>query len=218
MAIQKKLLEKTESFLKAKYSEGQYLRDNPSQLAYRLEHSYRVANICKTIAQQEGLDETALTIAGLLHDVSYCLEFNTRDDWTNHGRASARLARPFLESLRLPRKQIDEICYGIAIHVDDKADFEGSRTPFALSVGDADNIDRFDAYRIYEGLQTSQFSELTLEEKRERVRFVLNQLDKLKELEMGTKTAKAIWLERIDFYAAFYQKLEHQLDYSCEIL
>lgn len=216
--MEKNLIEKTEAFLKAKYDNGKYLNENPSQKAYRLEHSYRVANICKTIAQKEGLDETALTIAGLLHDVSYCLEFTKPDDWTNHGRASARLARPFLKRLGLPKEQINEICYGIAIHVDDQADFEGDRTPFALSVGDADNIDRFDAYRIYEGLQTDQFSELSLDEKLDRVHFVLRRLDKLKDLEMGTKTAKAIWLERIDFYAAFYQKLENQLDNSSKIL
>lgn len=218
MAFQNDLIEKAEAFLNEKYSEGLYLNENPSQKAYRLEHSYRVANICKTIAQQEGLDETALTIAGLLHDVSYCLEFSKPDDWTNHGRASARLVRPFLESLGLSQEQIMEICYGIAIHVDDQADFEGDRTPFALSVGDADNIDRFDAYRIYEGLQLRQFSEHTLEEKREHVHSVLSQLDKLKKLKMGTKTAETIWLQRLDFYAVFYEKLKSQLDNSSGIL
>ena len=36
---------------------------------------------------------------------------------------------------------------GIAIHVDDEADFEGERTALALTIGDCDNIDRFDTYR-----------------------------------------------------------------------
>ena len=70
------------------------------------------------------------------------------------------MARPFLETLDLSPEQVDEICYGIAIHVDDQADFPGERSPLALSIGDADNIDRFDVYRIHE--QLSQASFLTL--------------------------------------------------------
>lgn len=218
MALRQDLIEKAEAFLKAKYDEGAYLNANPSQKAYRLEHSYRVANICRTIARREGLDEITLTIAGLLHDVSYCLEFKEQDDWVNHGRNAARIARPFLEGLGLPAEKVNDICYGIAIHVDDKADFDGARTPFALSVGDADNIDRFDAYRIYEGLQYNQFSEMSLDEKKERVRSVLAQLNKLRDMEMGTAAAKVIWLERIDFNLAFYQKLENQLANSSQII
>ena len=66
-------------------------------------------------------------------------------------------------------ERIQEICYGIAIHVDDKADFEGERTPLALSVSDADNLDRFDAYRIYQGLEFKVYSKIPLHEKRETV-------------------------------------------------
>lgn len=217
MALNRSLIAKTEEFLKQKFDEGEYLNRNPADKNYRLEHSYRVANLCHTIALREGFDETALTIAGLLHDISYCLEFKTRDDWMNHGRASAKIARPFLKGLNLPENQIDEICYGIAIHVDDKADFEGKCTPFSKSVGDADNLDRFDVYRIYEGLQYEQFTEKTLEEKENRVSFVLEQLDKLKNMELGTATAKTIWTERISFYTSFYKKLECQLKNSSRI-
>jgi len=54
--------------------------------------------------------------------------------------------------------EVDEICYGIAIHVDGKSDFKGEKTPLALSIGDADNIDRFDVYRIYDGLRYHKFA------------------------------------------------------------
>ena len=50
------------------------------------------------------------------------------------------------------------MCYGIAIHIDDEADFEYERTPLAMSVGDADNIDRYDAYlRLYESLHVADY-------------------------------------------------------------
>lgn len=84
----------------------------------------------------------------------------------NHGRYSAKIAHPFLLELGLTPPEVEEICYGIAIHCDGKADFEGEDTPHALSINDADNIDRFDAYRIYDRLRCSQYYVKSLEEKR----------------------------------------------------
>ena len=127
-------IEQTEAFLKQKLDSGAYLNANPQAKAYRLEHSYRVANIGRQIARMEGFDETEIVITCLLHDVSYCEEFG-ENGWKEHGRRSAAIARPFLKELGLAADRIEDICYGIAIHVDDEADFPGERTPFALSVG-----------------------------------------------------------------------------------
>ena len=157
-------------------------------------------------------------IAGLLHDIAYCEEMATREDWQNRGRRSAAIARPFLESIGLDRDRVNEICYGIAIHVDDRADFSWERTPFCETVGDADNIDRFDAYRIYETLQYQKFSEVSLEEKQEIVASTLTRLEKLREMKLGTRTATAIWVQRLDYYASFYEKLRDQLANSRSIL
>ena len=153
-------------------------------------------------------------IAGLLHDIAYCEEMVTREDRLNHGRRSAAIARPFLESLGLPVDAVKEICSGIAIHVDDKADFEWERTPFCETVGDADNIDRFDAYRIYETLEYIRFSEMSLDEKREKVTSTIEKLTRFKEMKLGTETAKQLWIQRLDYYIGFYQKLKIQLDNS----
>ena len=64
----------------------------------------------------------------------------------------------------------------------DRADFSWERTAFCETVGDADNIDRFDAYRIYETLQYQKFSEVSLEEKQEIVASTLARLEKLREM------------------------------------
>ncbi len=146
-------LEQAEQFLKETYEKSEYLTAHPADKMYRLEHSYRVANIAREIARKEGLPQEELTIAGLLHDISYCDAFRSEEDWMDHGRKSARMVRDFLEKAGFSREMTEEICYGIAIHVDGEADFAGERTAFAQTVGDADNIDRFDAYRIYEKLQ-----------------------------------------------------------------
>lgn len=47
------LIRRTEEFLKRKFEGGAYLTAHPEAKAYRLEHSYRVANIGRQIAQKE---------------------------------------------------------------------------------------------------------------------------------------------------------------------
>lgn len=212
------MIARAEAFLKETFAASTYLRNNPADRDYRLEHSYRVANIAKTIAQAEGLTVTHAVIAGLLHDIAYCEEMTTREDRMNHGRRSAAIARPFLEGLGFPQDAVNEICYGIAIHVDDQADFEWERTPFCETVGDADNIDRFDAYRVYETLQSIRFSEMHLDEKKEKVAASIEKLNRYKELKLGTATAKQIWLRRLDDCLSFYERLKAQLDSSSAIL
>lgn len=211
------MISKIEAFLKDTFAESSYLQAHPTDRDYRLEHSYRVANIAKAIAEAEGFDVTYAVIGGLLHDIAYCEEMVTREDRMNHGRRSAAIARPFLENLGLPADAVNEICYGIAIHVDDEADFEWERTPFCETVGDADNIDRFDAYRIYETLEYIKFSEMSLDDKREKVASTIEKLTRFKEMKLGTATAKNLWLQRLDYYIGFYEKLNVQLENSTAI-
>lgn len=208
------VITKTETFLKDTFESSEYLQANPSDRDYRLEHSYRVANIAKRIAINEGFDVNCAVIAGLLHDISYCEEMKDRNDWINHGRRSAQIARPFLESLGLTADEINDICYGIAIHVDDQADFDWPRSTFCETVGDADNIDRFDAYRIYETLQNQKFSAMPLHKKEETVVQMLEKLRKYREIKLSTGTAQNLWLERLDYYISFYEKLSQQLNNS----
>ena len=216
--MNREMIAKTETFLKETFEASTYLQNNPTERDYRLEHSYRVANIAKAIAEAEGFDVTHAVIAGLLHDIAYCEEMETREDRMNHGRRSAAIARPFLESLGLLADAVSEICYGIAIHVDDEADFQWERTPFCETVGDADNIDRFDAYRIYETLEYLKFSKMNLADKQEKVVSTIEKLNRFKEMKLGTATAKDLWIQRLDYYIGFYEKLKAQLDNSTAVL
>ena len=215
--IDQELVRRTETFLLDKFNKAEYLNAHPEAKQYRLAHSYRVANIGRQIAQGEGFDETEMVIACLLHDVSYCETFG-ENGWEEHGRRAAFLARPFLLELGLDGKRIDDICYGIAIHVDDRADFPGERTPFALSVGDADNIDRFDVLRLHETLCRDGFLELGAEAQRALAEQRLERLRALPAMETGTATAAGLWQERIGFCIAFYEKLLSQLRCSEEII
>lgn len=210
------LIQIAENFLKEALMKNPYYNTKPADRDYRLEHSYRVANIGKWIAEQEGFDVTETVIACLLHDVSYGTTF-TDGDWANHGRDSARIVRPLLQEMGFPEDRIQDICYGIAIHVDDKADFDGQRTPFAETVGDADNLDRFDAYRIYDALHYRNYKEMSMEQKKEHVDSTLQKLNSLKENKLGTASATALWKERVSYYITFYEKLNAQLENSSSI-
>ena len=215
--MNRELVAKTETFLKETFAASEFLQANPSEAAYRLEHSYRVANIAKRIAAEENLSVEDAVVAGLLHDIAYCEKMVTPEDRRNHGRRGAQIARPFLESLGLSPDRVNAICYGIAIHVDDTSSFEWERTPFSETVGDADNIDRFDVYRIYEILQLQKFSEMTLLQKKERVDTALKRLHSLREMKLGTVTAQNLWIQRLDYYISFYERLKMQLNNSGEI-
>lgn len=199
-------------FLKEQFEKSEYMSKNEKSKQYRIEHTMRVANIGKEIATKEGLDEEALVLGCILHDISYMLDFKVEEDWLNHGRNAAKIARTFLESLGLKQEKIHEICFGIAIHVDDKADFPGERTPLAVSIGDCDNIDRFDVYRIYENMQNASFGDMTYKEQFNYVEKMLDKLNKYLGMEMATKTATQLWVDKVSFQIQFFERLKLQLN------
>jgi len=206
-------------FLKEKFESSEYYAKDHVSKKYRFEHSIRVANIAKTIAQREGFDVEALTVAALLHDISYCDIFpNGKDDVVNHGRFSARIARPFIEGLGFDRSTCEEMLYGIAVHVDGKADFPGEDTYFVRSISDADNIDRFDVYRMHENLRFRDFLSMPLGQQIELCRTNLDQLGKYEKMKFATLTATRMWLEDVRAQRDFYTRMLAQLENSLTIL
>jgi len=85
---------------------------------------------------------------------------------------------------------------------------------FALSIGDADNIDRFDAYRIFENLKWAKYDEMSIEEKTGHVAKVLERLESYKNLDFATETGKNMWLEKLEYQIGFYKKLQMQIENS----
>ena len=112
---------------------------------YRWEHTLRVVQYGRKMAEAEAADIDVVTAACLLHDVSH---FDPLPNYKDHGRTGAAISRPLLESLDFNPEQIEDICYAIAVHVDGDAGFAHEPTLEASIVSDADNIDRFGAYRI----------------------------------------------------------------------
>jgi len=209
------IIKRTGEFIRKELIKLAEYKDNNMRMAeYRIEHSFRVAHIGLQIARAEGFDEERTYVACLLHDIGYAIDFTEKNDYNNHGRYGAAIARPFLEELGYSSEDVNEMCFGIAIHVDDNADFEGDRTPLALTVSDADNIDRFDAFRLYEGLQNIDYMNLPLLEQKTHVIKRLDRLKQLREMPFGTATATRLWQDKIDFQIEFYNRLKLQVENS----
>ncbi len=112
---------------------------------YRWEHTLRVASYGKRLAEKEGATAELVIAACLLHDIAH---FESDDDYKDHGRRGAKIIRPYLEDLGYSTKEVDNICYSVALHVDGNAGFDHPETLESQIVSDADNIDRFGAFRL----------------------------------------------------------------------
>jgi len=183
--------------------QGKYLK--------RWEHTLRVAAVGLQIAQSEGFDAQAMTIACLLHDIGY-LACQTDEDYQHHGAHSARMARDFLESIGYDACLTEQICYGILIHTEEAADYPRQAKAFELSVSDADNIDRFDAWRMAAILEEDQFSQQTPQQIVTAANRRIGLYTGYKNMPVGTPAARLLWDQCLDMQINFYQRLKTQME------
>jgi uncharacterized protein len=131
-----------ESYAKRSKKDKANLKHYLAGMDYRWQHTLRVAQFGKVIAENEGVDVESVVAACLLHDIAW---FDTdAENNREHGRIGAEKARPFLVGLDYSPRRIKNICYSIASHVDE----DNPKTLEAKIVSDADNVDRYGPYRI----------------------------------------------------------------------
>lgn len=200
---------KTEAFIKEKFLSG----DNKDKFdwIYRYEHSLRTAGIGQRIAKEEGLEEEALVIACLLHDIGY-INCKSKEDHDIHGRLSEILAREFLDSIGYDPELRDTICYGIRIHTEPEENYERRPTPFEMSISDADDIDRFDAYRLYSNLRyVNDIDHMSPSQMLEVSAQRIERYEKYINMERGTKAATTMWREVLELQIKYYKHLRKQM-------
>lgn len=196
-------LEKISAFVKNHL--GEMARQHPSpehDPVYRWDHTLRVAQYGEQIAKAEGAEVEEVVAACLLHDVAH---FDALTNYKDHGREGARISRPLLEELGYSQEQIGNICYAIAVHVDDMADFEHPHTLEANIVSDADNIDRFGAYRILQWCvpEMGDFPALA-----EKLRQRVDHLEFYRQSNpLETETGRALFAQQLDRQIAFFEDL-----------
>ncbi len=168
-----------------------------SELTYRRQHTLRVASLGRQLAEAEHADVELAVAACLLHDVASFDPGEPRD----HGRLGAEVIRPFLLELGYSQEQTEAICYAVASHVD----VQDPQGLLAKITTDADNIDRYAAYRlvVWCGRDVDDFDRLVA-----RVQERLPVLQRYRQQGiMETRAGNELFARQLDLQIALFQSL-----------
>jgi uncharacterized protein len=187
-----------ESYQKRSKKDKANLKRYLSGVDYRWQHTLRVAQFGKVIAENEGVDVESVIAACLLHDIAW-FDMDAENN-REHGRVGAEKARPLLESLGYSPRRIKNICYSIASHVDE----DNPNTLEAKIVSDADNVDRFGPYRILQWC----FSDIQNYEKLAgKLSERMQRLEKYREENpLYTSTGQQLFAEQLNLQLRFFSE------------
>ncbi len=169
-----------------------------SGVDYRWQHTLRVAQFGKVIAENENAQVELVVAASLLHDIAW---FATdAENSREHGHIGAEIARPFLVDLGYRTKHIENICYSIASHVDE----DNPDTLEGKVVSDADEVDRFGPFRILQWC----FSDIDDYEKlANKLNERINRLEKYREKNpLHTPTGRQLFAEQLNLQLRFFHE------------
>ncbi|OPZ23462.1 MAG: putative hydrolase [bacterium ADurb.BinA186] len=107
--ITKKTLKQIE-----KFAESRFAKNKDS--AHNMDHVKRVRDLAIHLSQGEAADTDVILAACYLHDVGGDAELNDPSGNTDHAVESAKIAKPFLEKLKIPQSKIDHILDCILSH------------------------------------------------------------------------------------------------------
>lgn len=178
---------------------------------YRYTHTLRVADIGGRIARAEGLDEEMLVLGCLLHDIGY-VSCKTKLDYADHGLKSAEIAAEYLAAQGYDPAKTESICYGIRVHTQEDSERSRPATVLEDSVSDADNIDRFDAWRFSRSLSWDGLDKLSVPQMKQLAMTRCQRMTQLRLLRFATETGRKLWNEKLDLWLDFYSRLEKQMD------
>ena len=187
-----------ESYQRRSKKDKANLKRYLSGVDYRWQHTLRVTQFGKVIAENESVDVESVVAACLLHDIAW---FDTDAEKNReHGCIGAEKARPFLENLGYSSKRIKNICYSIASHVDE----DNPNTLEAKVLSDADNVDRFGPFRILQWC----FSDIQNYEKLAgKLSERMQRLEKYREENpLYTSTGQQLFAEQLNLQLRFFSE------------
>ncbi len=201
------MIETTKQYVKGRFLSELSREDGH----YRYTHTLRVAEIGRQIARAEGLDEEMLVLGCLLHDIGY-VACKAKRDYADHGLKSAEIAAEFLAQQGYDVARAESICYGIRIHTQEEELRSRPATAMEESISDADNIDRFDAFRFAKALRWDGLDKLSAGKIRELATIRINRMAQLRTLSFATDTARKLWEDKLTLWTTFYSRLEKQME------
>lgn len=183
---------------------------------YRWQHTLRVTHYGKLIAEAEGANLELVLAACLLHDSEWFSDKSEADESRAHGRFAAEKIRPALAHIGYSPEEVDNICYSVAVHVDGNAGYTHEHTLEARVVSDADNVDRFGAFRVllWCADEISHYEALIA-----RLTTRLQRLQDYRERQvMETSYGNHLFNQQLDLQIDFFQKLiaEHAITHLPE--
>jgi uncharacterized protein len=170
----------------------------------RWQHTLRVTNYGKVLAEAEGANVEVVVAACLLHELAVFDDIPEQEI----GRKAAELARPFLQKQDFDARTQDAICYAVACHVD----VPNPDTLEAKVVTDADNIDRFGAYRAiqYVAQDANKYTDL--------ITSLLDRIHILRKVRgrdvMETTTGNQMFNEQVEQQLEMYDALLKENDWT----
>ena len=180
-----------------------------ADMTSRYEHSLRTGIRGREIADGEGWTWEPLVIACLLHDTGYA-ECTEQADFRIHQEISAEIAEIFLANIGYDPEQSRQIRCAVFLHnlwdrlPDDAA-------PFELSVRDADDLDRFDALRIYKK-GASMMGDSCAAEIADMCRSQLDEIESHRSRPCATPTAQKLWNDQLAFRERYFRDLLDEMD------
>ena len=201
------IVEKTRAYVKHRFLTELKQEDG----YYRYTHTLRVAEIGREIAKAECLDEEMLVLGCLLHDIGY-VACKKQTDYADHGLLSAEIAAAYLRNMGVAEDRAECICYGIRIHTQPEEELVRPASVLELSVSDADNIDRFDAWRFSRSLYWDGLDKMTVPQMKQLGRTRAARMEELRRLSFASDTGRRLWNEKLDLWTDFYSRLEGQMD------
>jgi len=200
--------------------------------AHDMDHILRVYNLALHLADGEDVDLDVLRAAALLHDIARVREDNDPSGKTDHSTLSAQMSLPILKEIGFPAEKIRHIQECIVSHrykTDNKP-----KTMEAKILFDADKLDTVGAIgvarsyvwvgrnnaKIYADVDLDEYIKENLGGKingriqdntrhspqieyETKIRFLMEKLN--------TAKAKAICLERLEFFKNFLERLEKEI-------
>ena len=127
MQINQKVIDKTREYAKKFYTKVYFTHSWNSHVAF-------VVDKAKYIARKEKMDVKIAEMGALLHDIG---RIKTKPE-EDHAIPSAKIAEPFLKSLKLDKEIIDKILDTIKFH--SGTEISKAKTNEAKAVYDADKL------------------------------------------------------------------------------
>jgi len=173
---------------------------------YRWQHTLRVAQYGKVIAEAEGADPELVLAACLLHDTAWFDTFSENN--REHGRLAAKQAVPVLQEHGFTPEQIEAVCYAIASHVD----VDEPERLEARILRDADNIDRYGPYKVLQWCYADIGDYFKLGD---RLKERITRLENLRvDNPLFTETGKQLFIEQLNMQLAFFCQFVGEKDLS----